>query len=85
MLSRLWHPSSWLLGQEVHFFVGMLLPSLFQAKGLPAWIGAVVILLVAALKELTFDAKIEGQKTEGSLVDLFFYLVGAVAALVVLW
>ena len=81
-----WHSTSWIekhaevLAQEVHISLGVLLPlaaKLFYNAPIP---GAAAILIVAAIKEFTFDLIVEKDTVLGGLYDLLAYGLGVVIA-----
>lgn len=79
-----WQPPSWLLGALLHLFVGVSVPLAALVRGYPGWWGGAAILGVAAAKEFTFDRWVEGQELRGNLQDLLMYLLGVLAALVLI-
>ena len=69
----------------LHFTLGFALPLAAVAKGLPWFYGGVPIVLVALIKETTFDQWVEKSPffMEG-LVDLMFYVLGVSIAVIFL-
>jgi hypothetical protein len=77
-MKPLWYPSEDLDAQFAHALAGMT--AVFGAQALwPGywWMGAIGILIFAALKEFLFDALIEQQPFHVNLRDFGFYMLGA--------
>lgn len=66
------------LAQEVHFFLGLLVPVFFAYFfGLSIYVGMAIILGIAAIKETLVDPYLEHDPFwTGGAVDFFFYVVG---------
>ena len=70
-------PSSFLLAQDSHVAWGMAATFGSQSLGFPWYLGALVILIVALIKELTYDTYVEKQPFIWSgAIDWAFYCVG---------
>ena len=86
-------PSPFLLAQETHFFSATTVVFAWVALHLigGANLGAFVIVLIAFIKEMTYDREIEGQpwwfskgwKNSGFVDNLFYWLGAGVAIVVV--
>lgn len=87
--STRWTPSAAYLARAVHLLAGALLVMLDAAHGAYPWYAVFGVMVGAAIKEFTLDIYvIEHDSFAGSLEDWFFYVVGAVLAvlaLVYLW
>ena len=81
-----WHSTSWIekhqevLAQEVHISLGVLLPLAADCSTTLQSSVAAAILILAAIKELTFDLIVEKDTVLGGLYDLLAYGVGVVIA-----
>ena len=71
-----WQPSAKLLAEEAHFFIGISCVVGAVILGFPWYDGAVAILIIDAIKEFTFDLKVEGDTIKNGLIDLSFYGIG---------
>ncbi|HJU13877.1 MAG TPA: hypothetical protein VJ792_05415 [Candidatus Nitrosotalea sp.] len=83
-MSKNWRPPSFLLSQLLHFFVGTTF--VFAAVDLhfPWYDGAIAILIVSGIKEVTFDRWIEGDSYRDGLIDWLFYGAGCLIAYVIM-
>lgn len=76
----------WLISQQTHFAYGMLFPLIFHVLFSRPFLGAVVILAVDFVKEVTFDIVVEKEPFfPGGLVDFAVYVVGTAAAGILLF
>lgn len=91
MLRRRWQNTTDYLAQMVHFLGGALLVSLSKEAGYNPWWGVLLVFLFTGVKELWMDTpdltflpgagwweREDPDTLQGSLVDWFFWTVGAV-------
>ncbi|MGI0088205.1 MAG: hypothetical protein ACREBI_09655 [Nitrosotalea sp.] len=75
-----WRPSAFVLSQLLHFFAGSAFVFAAVALHYPWYIGAFIILLISAVKEVTFDKWVEGDSYRDGLIDWLFYALGCLVA-----
>ena len=76
-----WNPDTELLAQMLHLTLGLLFPLAGMVKGFPFLYGAVVILVIAIVKEFPFDIIVEKGTVREGFIDLSVYLAGIGIAL----
>lgn len=72
-----WNPPAWLLAIDSHLGWGFGVPAFFAWVFHAFWLGAAAIFVIAALKEVFFDPRVEGNPFFwGGFFDLSEYVVG---------
>lgn len=83
-ISKNWRPSPFLLSQLLHFFVGTTFVLGAVDLHFPWYGGAVTILVISGIKEVTFDRWAEGDSYQDGLIDWLFYGLGCLAAFILI-
>lgn len=78
-----WRPSAFVLSQLLHFFAGSAFVFGSVALHRPWYVGAIVILGISAVKEVTFDRWVEGDSYRDGLIDWLFYGLGCLVSAVI--
>lgn len=79
-MERTWRPPAFLLSQMLHFFVGATFVFASVSLHYQWYVGAVAILAISGIKEVTFDRWVEGDSYRDGLVDWLFYGAGSLVA-----
>ena len=78
--------TAWLLAQETHLLIGILVMVFAKAYGVPYWVAGLALMAFVLFKETVIDPWLEGNPFFWSgFIDALFYIAGIGIGLAVIY